>query len=430
MRKHLLKDLTDLEQASIISPGIAADIRNYYAQKEEKTGNRLLTIFGILGACLVGLGIILIIAHNWDDLNRVTKTILAFFPIVTGQCIAFYVLLKKQDNIAWRESAATFLFFALGACISLVSQIYNIPGNLGSYLLTWSLLSLPVFYLLRSSMVSLMYLATITWFACETEYFSRGLISGQYYWLLLAAALPYYIQLLRQQTKGNFTTFHNWIYVLSLIICLGIIAQSNEQWLFAAYMSLFGIFYLLGRSSIFSSTKRINNSYLLTGSAGTLFLLLMLSFDWLWVEINKEGLKLSQIIDAPEFVVFVVTTTIAILLYIKNHKDNIKGIVNPLEGIFLLFAILFIIGHFNPIIPIIVINITVLGIGLFYINYGTQENHLGLLNYGLLIITTLVICRFFDTDISFVLRGFLFILVGAGFFVANSRMLKKRRNNE
>ena len=33
-------------------------------------------------------------------------------------------------------------------------------------------------------------------------------------------------------------------------------------------------------------------------------------------------------------------------------------------------------------------------------------------NYGLIIITALVICRFFDTDLSFVLRGLLFISVG------------------
>jgi hypothetical protein len=52
---------------------------------------------------------------------------------------------------------------------------------------------------------------------------------------------------------------------------------------------------------------------------------------------------------------------------------------------------------------------------------------LSLLNYGLLILTALIICRFFDLDMSFVARGLLFVLVGAGFFAANIWMVKKRK---
>jgi len=41
-----------------------------------------------------------------------------------------------------------------------------------------------------------------------------------------------------------------------------------------------------------------------------------------------------------------------------------------------------------------------------------------------------VVCRFFDTNISFVLRGLMFVAVGAGFFFANSRLIKKRQQHE
>ncbi|MEM6542707.1 MAG: DUF2157 domain-containing protein, partial [Bacteroidota bacterium] len=61
---------------------------------------------------------------------------------------------------------------------------------------------------------------------------------------------------------------------------------------------------------------------------------------------------------------------------------------------------------------------------------GAKQDHLGILNYGLLILTALVVCRFFDTDLSFVVRGIMFVSVGAGFFVANYLMLKKRKANE
>jgi len=51
------------------------------------------------------------------------------------------------------------------------------------------------------------------------------------------------------------------------------------------------------------------------------------------------------------------------------------------------------------------------------------------LNYGLLVIAALVICRYFDTDLSFVVKGLLFLVVGLGFFFANYRLIKSRRED-
>ncbi|MCY7361362.1 MAG: DUF2157 domain-containing protein, partial [Ignavibacteria bacterium] len=76
----------------------------------------------------------------------------------------------------------------------------------------------------------------------------------------------------------------------------------------------------------------------------------------------------------------------------------------------------------------VLINILIFIIGLLTMRNGVKVNRLGILNFGLIIIMTLVICRFFDTDLSFILRGFLFLLVGIGFFVANLIMLKKRKS--
>jgi hypothetical protein len=39
----------------------------------------------------------------------------------------------------------------------------------------------------------------------------------------------------------------------------------------------------------------------------------------------------------------------------------------------------------------------------------------------------LIGCRFFDTDMSFVIRGLLFVGIGVGFFVMNIYMIRKRK---
>jgi asparagine N-glycosylation enzyme membrane subunit Stt3 len=97
-----------------------------------------------------------------------------------------------------------------------------------------------------------------------------------------------------------------------------------------------------------------------------------------------------------------------------------------MDFVFVLFIIIFFVGHEYSILPVVLINFIILTEGLLVIKKGADRDHLGVLNYGLSIITALVICRFFDTDISFIVRGLLFVMVGAGFFSANYLLIKKR----
>ena len=111
--------ITELLNAGIITPEIAERINNYYNTKSGPPQNKVVIVFGILGALLVGLGIILILASNWDDLPRSVKTVIAFIPLLIGQFCCGYTLIKKEDSMAWREASSVFLIIAIGASISL-----------------------------------------------------------------------------------------------------------------------------------------------------------------------------------------------------------------------------------------------------------------------------------------------------------------------
>ena len=94
----------------VISQEVASKIESYYKSKQENSPNRLFTVFGVLGSLLVGLGIILILAHNWDDFSRTIKTVFAFVPLVIGQFLVGYSILKKKSS-TWREASGTFFIF-------------------------------------------------------------------------------------------------------------------------------------------------------------------------------------------------------------------------------------------------------------------------------------------------------------------------------
>ena len=425
---NINRDIEELVSAGVIPRETADKIRNYYHQKSGQSQNRLLVVFGILGAILVGLGIMLIIAHNWDNFSRTVKTILAFIPLVAGQAICGYTLIKRPDSMAWRESGTAFLFFAVGGSISLVSQIYNIPGNLGSFLLTWMLLCLPLIFVMRSSITSLLFLIGITAYACETGYWTYPATESYLYWLLLLPVLLHYYLLALKRPESNFLIFHHWLIPLSVIVVLGTLAKDTESLMFAGYMSLFGLFYQVGNTLFFRNQKPGNNGFRILGSAGTLILLLVMSFDGVWDSINHQILYFSEVILSPELIALVILTGLAtVLLMIQRRRQPLAGL-NPMEPVFILFLIIYIISLYWSN-AFILVNLLVFAIGVLKVREGAALSHLGILNLGLLIITALIVCRFFDTDLTFVVRGILFVSVGIGFFVANFRILQKRKEN-
>jgi len=73
-----------------------------------------------------------------------------------------------------------------------------------------------------------------------------------------------------------------------------------------------------------------------------------------------------------------------------------------------------------------VMNCYALLLGIDILARGIRRNSIARANFGLLLIAALAICRFFDSDLSFVARGVGFIIVGLGFLVANLLLFKRR----
>jgi uncharacterized membrane protein len=424
MSKPVLKDLPELVAANVITEETAQRIRAFYQQKEEHAPNRLVIVFGILGALLVGLGIILIIAHNWDILSKVPKLGIALLPLLIGQVVCGFVLLRKSDSTAWREGAATFLFLAIAASISIVSQVYNIEGTLYGFLFLWMIVALPVIYVMRSSLASLLYMVGITWYVCDLSYFQYSDTIAWWYWLLLALVLPRYYILYKERIQSNFFAFHSWFIALSVTVVLGMFSGMLRELTLAVYINVFCVFILIGQIEKIRERRLISNGFLVTGSLGLISLLLFMSFEWFWTEVFNDSVYRVALQHAyPYWVTFAMAVMLLIVLGVRQSFTSI----NAKSYAFAVVLILMLVSYQLPLLARVLDNILLFAFGVFTIRDGARQNKLSLLNYGLLILTALIICRFFDLDMSFVARGLLFVLVGAGFFIANIWMVKKRK---
>lgn len=421
MNFNLEKQLSELLNASVISPETAENITAYYESKQANKPNRLFTIFGVLGALLSGLGIILIIAHNWDDMSKSLKSFFAFLPLVIGQGLCAYSFIKKKGP-TWIESSSTFLILAVGATISLVSQIYNIPGDLGNFLLVWVLVTAPMMYLMRSNLSIVFHLILTTWYACEIGYTYRG-PNAWWYFALLAWVVPFYLNLQKTSKHTNITGVLNWLLPFSLVIVLASFTQGHSL-AFLMYLALFGLFYNMGQLPWFQSQKLRRNGFTVIGSLGTTFVLIFMTFEWFWKDALFDSIDTTTV--ALTITLYVAAISFLVYGCIKKTTNGL----NLFQYAFLIIGLLYLSSSLGYLHNMVLTNILVASLGLIAVRIGVAKSSYGILNYGLLIISVLIICRFFDTDIDFIVRGLLFILVGLGFFFANYLLLKKQRKTE
>ena len=417
MSSKIEKDLKELVAAGILTTKDQDNITDYYTAKKSNQPNRLFTIFGVLGALLTGLGIILILAHNWDDFSRTTKTIWAFAPLLAGQLLTGFTIFKKKST-AWKETASVFLYIAIGASISLVSQIYHIKGEMSSFIRIWILLGLPLVYLLKSKATLLLHLIFSTIYACNFGYFNSD--KPYLFLILIAVVIPFYINEIRKIPTENITGILHWLFPLSIVIALGGFIEGSDTTGFLMYVCLFGLLYNIGEIPLFETLKLRKNGYKIIASLGTIGTLLYGTFKFLWEHAENPFIMTNDFI----FTSIIIIIAVVILIYTTQQKGRIS--FNPFQYAFIAFTGIYLLKFYGSETPTIFTNLLVLILGMYTIILGARINKYSILNYGLLIITALITCRFFDTNISFVIRGLLFISIGFGFFGANYLIYKRQ----
>lgn len=420
-------NLEELIENGIISETTAVSIEQYYSEQHKSNPNRLLLIFAVLGSLLIGAGIILIIGHNWDSFPRWLKTGLSFLPLIIAQAIAAYTILKKYDNPIWREASAVILFFAIGASISLVSQVYHIVGDLKSFLLTWIVLAIPIIYLLKSKAALLLVIAFLTSYGQQVGYLYKRSIP-YYYWLLVGALVPFIYQIFKSEKTSHSLSFILWAFLVSITLLLGTFETNFSPVALCMYMSYFGLLYLIGIWYRRYTHSFIQNPFIVIACLGTVIFLFISSFQGFWESVS-ESRNAIQFTEISTYV-WISLTLLATALFIFLLSKNKLSLSNPLNYSFLLFIIIYCLSYIDPFISVFASNLLLLLIGLSLIWRGNRELDLRLLNVGLAIIVILIIARFFDFKISFIVRGIIFVMLGIGFFLANYALIKKRKEYE
>ena len=157
---RLRREVEEWERDGTITAGQAQEILARYPEdsadyEAARRRQALVVGFSVLGAVLVGLGIITFFAANWDEIPRGVKL---------GALVAGVALSYGAGYLLWQRLGYTAVGIALvllgciifGAGVHLIGQIYHVPVDHPDLTAFWFLGVLPLAYAIRSRPVAVL----------------------------------------------------------------------------------------------------------------------------------------------------------------------------------------------------------------------------------------------------------------------------------
>lgn len=423
----LYEQVSDWVTAGLIDAGQAEKIRQHYSNQEDQPDYNTATIvISILGSLLIGGGIILIVAYNWDNLPKSARVVLSFVPLLLAQLVFGYAFFRRRQSIAWAEGASVFLMLMLAASMALISQTYHIWGEPTTFLRNWLLLNIPLLYLLNSSLCTVVYLiGTASWVMQM-----RG-SESVLYWAMLAAALPHLVQNIRQTAQPVRRNVLGWALVSSFIFgWFGVIETQIEAFTTFGTALIFSTFYLLApHDDSHNQSNLVQRPFEVFAIVGGFVLLMVFTYDAYF-----EPFHLSQLLFGAYYAAWAGSINFAVLcllsigasiLFVRHYKRfSLPGLLVAVLPIFI--AILLMVSRvIGPFVAMLLVNVYVLSWGIAWLILGIRQARMGAVNLGMLVILVLATARFFDTDWSFIIKGIAFIALGLGFLAANWVLSKR-----
>lgn len=148
-------DLITTEQAEAIS---TYHSEHHLDDARSRGFRRMVSVLSVFGAVLVGAGILLVVASNWQMFTPLTKAAIAIGIFAAIELLGYAIGFRT----GYRHTGEAVLFIgavAYGGAIFLVAQTYNRPLDDNSLFLFWLVPVFPLAYVVRSRLISALAIA-------------------------------------------------------------------------------------------------------------------------------------------------------------------------------------------------------------------------------------------------------------------------------
>ncbi len=269
-------------QAGLITPAQHANILSFEAEHRQHA-NGWLYSFMILGAAIIGLGVISLIAANWANIADSVK-LGVDFALLSLLAAGVYWQYPKRHNGVWFEVLLVGFMLLCLATIGLIAQVFHIGGEWYHALLFWAaitfLLSLFARNLFTRFFWVTLLLQGLIWslVAFTSDHFGQELEELPAVLLLapLLTAVLYYAATHAKTLHGFSSSLFFWFQITAIIALAfadivrsgGEMAAYQLAWFVPAYVAA-GV---LAVGIVLHREYRLLNRLLLLGALGLLLL--------------------------------------------------------------------------------------------------------------------------------------------------------------
>ncbi|MCH7737390.1 MAG: DUF2157 domain-containing protein [Chloroflexi bacterium] len=396
--ERLPGELSRWESDGIITAEQSQAIRARYsaselAPKSYRARGRLVTGLSVIGSVLVGLGVILFLAANWDGIDRWPKLALILVAIVFAHGLGYYL---RYHRGYIRVGSAMVLLACLiyGAGVHLVGQVYNVDVNDPRLMLFWFLGVFPLVYIVKSQPI---------------QFLGVGL-----FLLAVGFRLPGWID---EVSRGEAVLGASFFLILGLLLLavgrmkeeINVLRPYSEVFQLVGLITAFGAVFALTFKDIFDSFDK--GLYIqgetgvefrvLIAVAGALTLALVLATVWLHRR-NEEGFTLNGI----EGIAIAILLTAAYVVVTVDTGGEV------------FYAILF-----NALLAIALLGVLV---------SGYMRGRESWVNIGLAFISIDIFSRYFEYSWDLLDRSLIFVVAGVvllvgGYLVERGRQMMLER---
>lgn len=413
---------------AVVSPEQAARICALYPPPAAGTPWGLI-VFSGLGAVVIGLGVVLLLAYNWAVIPKAGKLGL----ILAGVLGAHGAAWRMRGSGGWKEGLSevfallgTMLF---GAGIWLVAQVYHIDEHFPNGFLFWGLGALALAWGMRSVPQALVATAALTVWGCvEVFQFSTPL---DFAWVLLAGGVGALAWQLRSALL-----WAGLLAALETLVLSHVSFWGGGSQVFFASLSwsvlLLGLRHLIPAERWGRGGRAVVS---LVGFGGFVFCAFVLTFG----DATEHLLRRTAAVAAEEswwrHVYLWLLPLGALAVWISELVQRFtRGVRRvPVEEWLCPFAVVYTLGlailsgDADAALATIVFNLLVLALAAGWMVRGCREGRLAPTVFGSLLLSAWMFARFFDLFDNLALRGLMFLVLGGLLFAEGFFYRKLRR---
>ena len=426
--RWLLSEIERWTADEIISPEQADRLRQRYAAPVDGPPWGLL-VFASAGALVIGLGVILLFAYNWNEIPKWGKLALIFAAIVGAHAggLACYRRSGWQKRLGEALLLLGTLFY--GAGIWLIAQIYHIDEHYPNGFLLWALGALVMAWIIQSMPHAL--LATVLlaiWGGSEVFHFNEANL-----WALVLLAFGL-VPLCWIRQSALLLAFV--LAAVELILIANVANYGGSSHAFATSLALGVMLVAAARLTSMIRPSFSAGAVVMAcfGFGGFFVCAYLLSFhdaaddllNWARHRSAQPGLATLH-----AWTMFALATgawaCTAWQAVARQSRIAIEEWLLPIAlvyayGLAALGAGRSVHGGFIAT----TFNVILLGIAVMWMWRGCNESRLRPTVIGSLLLAAVVLARYFDLFQSLAARGLAFILLG-GIFMAEAMYYRRNR---